>query len=123
MYDKYIQDKMNSLFKLFISKNNSAQGVQASLTYWYYMDISYDTKSLISWTCIYDYHRSMQDKLFYQMDFEYFVQGMLSEVKSSIQVRMRYVAVKKNKTGILRICVHVRTTYADQKNNRYRFIH
>lgn len=27
MYDKFIQDKINSLFKLFISKNNSAQGV------------------------------------------------------------------------------------------------
>lgn len=81
------------------------------------MDISYDTKSLISWTCtgIYDYHRSMHDKLFYQADFEYFVQGMLSEVKSSTQVRMRYVAVKKKTPGILRICVHVRTTYAHQK--------
>lgn len=79
------------------------------------MDILYDIKSLIFWICIYDYYRLMYDKLFYQVDFEYFVQGMLSEVKFLIQVRMRYVVVKKNKIGIFRICVYVCIIYVYQK--------
>lgn len=122
MYDKYIQDKINSLFKLFISKNNSAYG-QASLTYRYYMDISYYTKSRISWTCIYDYHRSMHDKLFYQADFEYFVQSMLSEVKSSTQVRMRYVAVKIKQTRNSQNMCTCTYYICPLENNRYRFTH
>lgn len=87
------------------------------------MDILYDIKSLIFWICIYDYYRLMYDKLFYQVDFEYFVQGMLSEVKFLIQVRMRYVVVKKKKIKNFQnmcICMYYICLL---ENNRYRFIY